>query len=134
MNNLIQILRIAQPTAFINMMPDSAGYQIIFIRIGTLNQKFRHAISHRCFFDMLPQRPPAVIVHLFKITLRTFKQRYILFHPFRSLCIRNGLGYILIFHTIEIICIMAKIRILQNSSSRIFIHRRGFHIGDTVFS
>ena len=133
MNNLIQVFGITQPTAFVNMMSDCTGNQVIFIRIRTLNQKFRHTVSNRSFLDMLTQRPPTIIIHLFKITLRAFKQRNVVFHPLRSFCVRNRLNDILIFHSIKIIRIMAEILILQESGRCILVCGRRFYISYTIF-
>ena len=114
-------------------MSDRTSDQVIFIRIGTLNEKLRHTISHRSFLDMLAQRPPTIIIHLFKITLRAFKQRNVVFHPLRSFCIRNRLNDILIFHSIKIIRIMAEILILQESGRCILVCGRRFYISYTIF-
>ena len=112
MNNLIQIFRITQPTAFINVMSNCTSNQIIFIWIRTLNEKLGHAIANRSLLDMLTQWPPTIIIHFFKVMLRTLEQRNIFLHPFWSLFIGNCLNNIFVFHTVEIVCIMTEVSIL----------------------
>jgi len=131
MYNLIQILGISQPATLINVVTNGAGNEVILISIRTIDQKFGHSITCRSVFDVLAQAPPTVVIHLFEILLRTFKQRNILFHPGRCFRVRNSLSDVFIFHVIEVISIMTESSVLQESSCCIHIGRRGFEVGHT---
>lgn len=79
----MQIGGITQPTALHDMMSDSAGYQVIAVSIRPLYEELRHAIAYRSPLNMLAQCPPAVVVHLPEVLLRTVKQGDIVTHPCR---------------------------------------------------
>ena len=66
---------------------------------------------------MLAQRPPAIVVHLLEVLLRTVEQRDILSHPFRRLRIRDGRDDILVFHRIEIVGIVGIVVIVEDGSN-----------------
>ena len=132
MDNLIQVFRITQPAALINMMADGTSYQIVFIGIRTVYQKFGHTIAHRSFLDVLAQRPPTIIIHFLEVLLRALEKRNVFFHPLRCAGIGNSLGYILILHAVEIIHIGLEILIFQESRTGILISRSRLEMSYTI--
>ena len=79
----VEILRVAKPAALIDMMSDSAGYQVILVGIVAVDEELGHAVADRSVLDVLAESPPAVIIHLLHILVGTVEQRDVLFHPFR---------------------------------------------------
>ena len=111
------------------MMADSTGNQVIAVGIGTLHEKLRHAIAHRSPLDMLAQCPPAVVVHLSEVLLRTVEQGDIPAHPFRRLRIGDGGDDILVLHCIEVCCIVGIIIIVEDGGNTA-VYRTGNNIRD----
>mgnify|MGYP001039705850 CR=1 FL=1 len=86
----VEILAIADPTTLVDMMTHSRGDEIVLVGIAARHEKLGHRIAYRCIFDMLAERPPAEIIHLLEVTLRTVEEGHILLHPVPCLRIRNG--------------------------------------------
>ena len=55
-------------------------YQSIRRQIN-LGRQVYLSLIHICIFDMLAERPPAEIIHLLEVTLRTVEEGHILLHP-----------------------------------------------------
>ena len=64
--------------------------------------------SNRRLLNMLPKRPPAIIINLLKILIRAFKKRDILRHPKPAFRIGNGIDDVFTVRLVESIHIMLK--------------------------
>ena len=112
-DNLVQVRRIPQPTAFMYMMTERARNQVILISVAPRNQKLRHGPSYGRPSDMFPQRPPSVVPHLLETAVRTIEQRHVPHHPVPRFRIGYRLHDVLRLHAVEIVYVMFIIPISQ---------------------
>ena len=71
------------------MMTDSTGNEVVAVGIGAWDQEFGHAPAHGRTLDMLAQRPPAEVVDIVEILIRTVEKGNILGHPVGCILVGN---------------------------------------------
>ena len=71
------------------MMTDGTGDEVVAVGIGAWNEEFGHAPAHGRTLDMLAQRPPAEVVDIVEILVRTVEKGNILGHPVGGILVGN---------------------------------------------
>ena len=92
---------VTQPTALHDVVTDGAGDKVVLVRVATVDKELGHAIAHWRPLDVLAQRPPAIVVHLAHLLIRTVEKGNILMHPLNGLGVGDGGDDVLILHGVE---------------------------------
>ena len=87
--------------------------EVILVGIAPIDQELSHSIAHRCLLDMLSKRPPAVVPHLFKTTVRTIEEGHVLRHPLPCFNVGNSLYDVFVFHRVEVVHVMLVVVVTQ---------------------
>lgn len=85
----MQISGIAQPAGFHHVVADGTGNEVVAVGIGTGNEEFGHAPAHGRTLQVLAQRPPAEVVDIVEILIRTVEKGNILGHPVGGILVGN---------------------------------------------
>ena len=129
-HDLVEILRIANPAALVDVVAQSRGDELVFVGIVALHQELGHGVAHGRVFNMLAQRPPAVIVELFELLLRALEEGHVLLHPLPCLGVGNGLHDVLVFHLVEVVHVVLVVLGLEEGGGAVGVGRRCGDVAD----
>ena len=101
-DDAIEPFGITQPAAFMDMVTQGRGDEVILVRIAPRHEKLCHPITHRSRLDMLEERPPPEIIDLLHLLVGTIEKWDVLTHPGPSrVALSKGIGIMLVVVTVE---------------------------------
>ena len=113
-----EILRIAQPAAFAEVVPGRAHDRVVYAAPRHLREELRHAPSAVAPAQMLAVRPPAEVVRSFDVLVRAGKARHVAEHEILGCRVGNRVRVQLFVRRVEPAHILRKKRLRVRQALR----------------